>query len=69
MKCILKFFAFISKLIVFIAGIAVLLKLAFNKLEKMGIIKTEWIVQKTPANKGIRWAMSFKDKVFLSFQL
>ncbi|MEE0060966.1 MAG: hypothetical protein UE295_09090 [Acutalibacteraceae bacterium] len=69
MKCILKFFAFISKLIVFIAGIAVLLKLAFNKLEKMGIIKTEWIVQKTPANKGVRWAMSFKDKVFLSFQL
>lgn len=69
MKCIFSFFYTIVKLIVVIAGVAVLIKLAFKKLEKMGIIKTEWIIQKTPANKGIRWAMSFKDKVFLSFQL
>ncbi len=69
MKCIFKFFCTIAKLAIFIAGIAVLVKLAFKKLEKMGILKTEWIIQKTPANKGIRWAMSFKDKVFLSFQL
>ncbi|MEE0265074.1 MAG: hypothetical protein UD936_05540 [Acutalibacteraceae bacterium] len=69
MKCIFKFLGFVAKAIVFFAGIAVLVKLVFKKLEKMGILKTEWIVQKTSGNKGIRWAMSFKDKVFLSFQL
>lgn len=69
MKIIMKIVYTIIKVAVFVAGIAVLIKLAVNQLEKRGIIKTEWILQKTPAGKGVRWVMSIKDKVLLSFQL
>lgn len=69
MRCILKILSVILKVAVFVAGIVVLAKLAINKLEKYGIIKTEWIVQKTSSGKGMRWVMSIKDKVLLSFQL
>lgn len=69
MKFILKAISIIVKIAVFIAGIAVLLQLGMKYLEKRGIIKTEWIIQKTPVGRGVRWVMSIKDKVLLSFQL
>ena len=69
MKCIFKLLSKIAKIVVFVAGLVVLVKLAMNQLEKRGIIKTEWIIQKSPLGKGVRWVMSIKDKVILSFQL
>lgn len=69
MKCIVKFLSKIAKVVIFVAGLVVLVKLAMNQLEKRGIIKTEWVVQKSPLGKGVRWVMSIKDKVTLSFQL
>lgn len=69
MKCIVKLLSKIAKIVVFVAGLVVLVKLAMNQLEKRGIIKTEWIIQKSPLGKGVRWVMSIKDKVILSFQL
>ena len=69
MKFILKMLSALAKIAIFIAGLAVLIKLGVNYLEKRGIIKTEWILQKTSTGKGVRWVMSIKDKVLLSFQL
>ena len=69
MKYILKGLSVISKIAVFIAGVAVLLKLVMKYLEKREIIKTEWIIKKTTAGRCVKWVMSIKDKVLLSFQL
>lgn len=69
MRFIFKMLSALAKIAIFVAGIAVLIKLVVDYLEKRGIIKTEWILQKTPTGKGVRWAMSIKDKVLLSFQI
>jgi uncharacterized membrane protein (Fun14 family) len=69
MKFILKMLSVLAKIAIFVAGLAVLLKLGIQYLEKRGIVKIEWIAQKTPASRGVRWAMSIKDKVILSFQI
>ncbi len=69
MKFIFKMLSVLAKVAIFVAGVVVLVKLGINYLEKRGIIKTEWILQKTPTGKGVRWVMSIKDKVLLSFQL
>lgn len=69
MKFIFKMLSALAKIAIFIAGLAVLIKLGVNYLEKRGIIKTEWILQKTSTGKGVRWVMSIKDKVLLSFQI
>lgn len=59
----------ILKVAIFIVGLFAILKIAMKKLEKKGIIKTEWIAQKTPSGKGMRYAMSVLDKVIISFQI
>lgn len=69
MKCIIKIISKLIAMVVFVAGVAVLIKLGMNWLEKRGIIKTEWIIQKSSLGRGVRWVMSIKDKVMLSFQL
>lgn len=69
MKYMLKGISVISKIAVFIAGVAVLLKLIMKYLEKREIIKTEWIIKKTNAGRCVKWVMSIKNKVLLSFQL
>ncbi|MEE1281422.1 MAG: hypothetical protein UHK60_04085 [Acutalibacteraceae bacterium] len=69
MNFILKVISVIVKVAVFVAGVAVLLKLLIKYLEKHNIIKTEWIIKKTPVGRGVKWVMSVKDKVLLSFQL
>lgn len=69
MNFMLKVISVIVKWIVFISGIAVLIKLSVKYLKKHGIIKTEWIIKKTPVGRGVKWVMSVKDKVLLSFQL
>lgn len=69
MRFVLKGFSVIAKVVVFIAGIAVLLKLLVKYLEKHNIIKTEWIIKKTTSGRCVKWAMSIKDKMVLSFQL
>ena len=66
---IIKLVKNILKVAIFIVGLFVVLKMAMKKLEKMGVIKTEWIAQKTPSGKGIRYAMSVLDKVIISFQI
>ncbi len=38
-------------------------------LSKKGIIKSEWIIEKTPSGKGMRFVTSIRDKIFLSFQV
>lgn len=69
MRFILKGLSVVVKVAVFIVGIAVLVKLGIKYLEKRGIIKTEWIIKKTSAGRCVKWVMSIKDKVLLSFQL
>jgi len=59
----------IIKVVVFLVGLLVMIKLLMKKLEDKGIIKREWIVQKTPSGKGIRYAMSILDRALISFQI
>ncbi len=69
MCCMIKLIKNILKVTIFIAGLFAILKIAMKKLEKKRIIKTEWIAQKTPSGKGMRYAMSVLDKVIISFQI
>lgn len=69
MKFIFKMISVLAKIAIFVVGLAVLIKLGIQYLEKRGIVKTEWIAQKTPTGRGVRWVMSIKDKVLLSFQI
>ena len=69
MKCIMKIISKLVAMIVFIAGVVVLVKLGISYFEKRGIVKTEWVIQKSSLGRGVRWVMSIKDKIVLSFQL
>lgn len=69
MNFIFKSVKALIKIALFIVSILATLKLVYNKLEKNGIIKSEWTIQKTPCGKGIRYAMSILDKVVVSFQI
>lgn len=69
MRFILKIAKKLIKLAVFILGLLVILKLIMNKLEEKGIIKREWIAQRTPAGRGLRYVMSVLDKFVISFQI
>lgn len=69
MRFILKIAKKLIKLAVFILGLLVILRLIMNKLEEKGIIKREWIAQRTPAGRGLRYAMSVLDKFVISFQI
>lgn len=73
MRLILKIVFFPVKLLIkFVLSLLALLtlwQLVYYRLQKSGIIKSEWILEKTPSGKGLRFVMSFLDKVFISFQI
>lgn len=73
MRLILKIIFFPVKLLIkFVLSLLALLtlwQLVYYRLQKSGIIKSEWILEKTPSGKGLRFVMSFLDKVFISFQI
>ncbi|MEE1055924.1 MAG: hypothetical protein UH239_01570 [Acutalibacteraceae bacterium] len=69
MNFIFKTIKTLIKITLCIIGGLATLKLIYNKLEKCGIIKSEWIIQKTPCGKGMRYVMSILDKVIVSFQV
>ena len=69
MNFIFKTIKTLIKITLCIIGGLATLKLIYNKLEKCGIIKSEWIIQKTPRGKGMRYVMSILDKVIVSFQV
>lgn len=69
MNFIFKTIKALIKIALCIIGVLATLKLVYNELEKRGIIKSEWIIQKTPCGKGMRYVMSILDKVVVSFQL
>ena len=69
MNFIFKTIKALIKIALCIIGVLATLKLVYNKLEKRGIIKSEWIIQKTPCGKGMRYVMSILDKVIVSFQV
>ena len=69
MKIIIKLLKIILNIIFALVGIVAVLKLIIKKLEDRGIIKYDWIVQKTPCGKGLRCNVSLKDNVFFSIQL
>ena len=66
---ILKMAKKLIKLAIFLLGLLVALKLIMNKLEEKGIVKCEWTAQRTPAGRGLRYAMSVLDKFVISFQI
>ena len=73
MKLALKLIFFPVKLLIrfvlFLLALLTLWQIAYYRLQKLGIIKSEWIFEKTPSGKGLRFVMSFLDKVFISFQI
>lgn len=69
MKVMVKILKTILNIIFALVGIFAVLKLIIKKLEDKGIIKYDWIVQKTSCGKGLRCNVSFKDNVFFSIQL
>ena len=66
---ILKMAKKLIKVAIFLLGLLVALKLIMNKLEEKGIVKREWTAQRTPAGRGLRYAMSVLDKFVISFQI
>lgn len=69
MGFILKIFKVIIRTALVILGLFAILGVVVRKLEDIGIIKSDWTIQKTPFGKGLRYAVSIKDKVFFSIQL
>lgn len=73
MRLILKLIFFpiklLLKLVLSLLALLTLWQLVYYRLQKLGIIKSEWILEKTPSGKGLRFVMSFLDKVFISFQI
>lgn len=69
MKVIVKILKNILNIIFALVAIFAVLKLIIKKLEDKGIIKYDWIVQKTPCGKGLRCNVSLKNNVFFSIQL
>lgn len=66
---VLKVIRKILAIAVAIIGVLAILKIVANKLEEKGIIKREWIIERRPSGKGVRYAMSILDKAIISFQL
>lgn len=66
---ILKLIKKAVKLALLVAGAVLFFKLLLNKIEEKGIIKRTWTVQRIPSGKSMRYTMSIKDKVLISFQL
>lgn len=70
MSFIFKSVKTLVKVTLIVIGMLAVLKLAYNKLKKRGIIKTEWTVQKPPfGRRKMKYALSVLDKVIVSFQL
>lgn len=69
MNFIFKSVKTLIKLSLFIIGILTVLKLVYKNMEKCGIIKSKWTIQKTSCGKRMGYAMSILDKVIISFQL
>ncbi len=73
MRFVLKLIFFpvklLIKLVLSLIALLTLWQLVYYRLQKLGIIKSEWIMEKTPSGKGLRFVMSFLDKVFISFQI
>ena len=73
MRFVLKLIFFpvklLLRLVLSLIALLTLWQLVYYRLQKLGIIKSEWIMEKTPSGKGLRFVMSFLDKVFLSFQI
>ncbi len=69
MLTIIKIVKRIICITVFLIGLFTMLKLVLKKLEKMGIVKSMWKIDRTPAGKGVRYSVSLWGKVFFSFQV
>ncbi len=73
MRFVLKLIFFpvklLLRLVLSLIALLTLWQLVYYRLQKLGIIKSEWIMEKTPSGKGLRFVMSFLDKVFISFQI
>lgn len=69
----MKFVFRLLKTLMGLIGLLITLTGIFSALYvylcKKGIIRSEWIIEKTPSGKGIRFVMSVWDKLFFSFQL
>ena len=73
MRFVLKLIFFpvklLLRLVLSLIALLTLWQLVYYRLQKLGIIKSEWIMEKTPSGKGLRFVISFLDKVFISFQI
>lgn len=69
MGIILKAIKKILTIAVVVIGVVATVKLVANKLEEKGIIKREWVIERKPSGKGVRYVMSVLDKAIFSFQL
>lgn len=69
MRFIFKILKFVLRTALVILGLFAILGVVERKLEDMGVIKSDWTIQKTPLGKGLRYAVSIKDKIFFSIQL
>ena len=73
MRFVLKLIFFpvklLLRLVLSLIALLTLWQLVYYRLQKLGIIKSEWIMEKTPSGKVLRFVMSFLDKVFISFQI
>ncbi|MBQ7521282.1 MAG: hypothetical protein IJU14_00185 [Clostridia bacterium] len=69
MKIIFRLLKGIMLLVGLFVSLISMLTVFYAWLSQKGIIKSEWLMEKTPSGRGLRFVMSIRDKVFLSFQI